>query len=147
MQAINQFTMGSYMLQILNLGELVNGLFFQWFCLEHLNLPYPFPENSLRFCSFPKIPWGVWLIPEISLIYHGKTISLSFLECVGTLANSGDRCSIYISDIRGIVAPSPTIFAVTMRSSWPIQEDANGRFVSNKTYLPSYLSTTTFTIK
>ena len=34
MQAIHQFTMGRYMFHILNLGELVNGSFIQWFCLE-----------------------------------------------------------------------------------------------------------------
>ena len=34
MQAIHQFTMGRYMLHILTLGELMNGLFFQWFCLQ-----------------------------------------------------------------------------------------------------------------
>ena len=34
MHAIHQFTMGRYMLLILTLGELANGLFFQWFCLK-----------------------------------------------------------------------------------------------------------------
>ena len=34
MQAIHQFTMGRYMLHTLTLGELVNGLFFQWVFLE-----------------------------------------------------------------------------------------------------------------
>ena len=50
------------------------------------------------------------------MIFHGKAISLSFLECVGALANSGGRYSIYISDVRGIVAPSPAIYGATMRS-------------------------------
>ena len=57
--------------QILTLGELVNGLFLQWFCLEHLNLPYIpilensqillFSKNSLRSLvnprDFPDLPW------------------------------------------------------------------------------------------
>ena len=50
------------------------------------------------------------------MIFHGKAISLSFVESVGTLANSGRRYSIYISDVRGIVAPSPAMYGVTMRS-------------------------------
>ena len=75
MQVIYQFTMGRYMLKILNLGELVNGLSFQWFCLEtvgkHMEnyvtfseaalksaiaIPREFPEISL----FSKIPCGAW---------------------------------------------------------------------------------------
>ena len=40
---------------------------------------------------------------------------MSFLEYVGTLANSGGRYSIYVSDVSGIVAPSPAIYGVTMR--------------------------------
>ena len=75
MQVIHQFTKGRYMLKILNLGELVNGLSFQWFCLEtvgkHMEnyvtfseaalksaiaIPREFPEISL----FSKIPCGAW---------------------------------------------------------------------------------------
>ena len=133
MQAIHQFTVGRYMLHISTLGELVNGLFFRWFCLaivgktyeklhsqkQHLNLPQPFPENSLRFCCFQKFPEELRKFPESSLIFHGTAISLIFLECVGTLANSGGRYSIYVSDVRDIVASSPAIYGVTMRSRWP----------------------------
>ena len=72
MQIIHQFTMGRYMLQILNLGESPS---FQWFCLETVGMhmenyvtfskaalksaiaiPREFPEISL----FSKIPWGAW---------------------------------------------------------------------------------------
>ena len=64
---------------------------------------------------------SAWLgkFPEISLIFHGKAISLSFLECVCILGKSGGRYSIYVRDVRGIVAPSPAIYGVTMRSQWP----------------------------
>ena len=130
MQAIHQFTMGRYMLQISNIGELVNGLSFQWFCLEtvgkHMKnyvtfseaalLPQPFPENSLRFRCFQKFPGELGKFPAISLIFHGKAIFLP-LECVGTLANSGGRYSIY--DVHGIAVPSPAIYGVTVRSRWP----------------------------
>ena len=44
-----------------------------------------FPENSLRFCCFLKFPEELDKFPEISLIFHGKAISLSFSESVGTL--------------------------------------------------------------
>ena len=90
-------------------------------------IPWEFPEILL----FSKFPEELGKSPEISLIYHVKAISLSFLECVGTLANSGGRYSIYVSDVRGIVAPSPEIFGVPMGSRWPILEDANCSFVSN----------------
>ena len=66
--------------------------------MQHLNLPKPFPEifvvfkNSLSsFVNPPRFPWFTMERP----------FSLSFLECVGTLANSGGRYSIYISDVRG----------------------------------------------
>ena len=66
MQAIRQFTMGRYMLQILNLGELVNGLSFQWFCLDtvgkHMKNYITFSEAALK--SAIAIPWE---FPEISL--------------------------------------------------------------------------------
>ena len=58
--------------------------------------------NSLRF---PDFPWKGHL--------HES------LKCVGTRANSSGRYSIYLSDVRGIVAPSPAICGVTMRSRWP----------------------------
>ena len=86
---------------------------------QHLNLPEPFPENSLRFCYFRKFPEELAKFPEISLIFHGKAISLSFLECVGTPADCGRRYNIYVGDVRGIAAPSPAIYGVTMRSRWP----------------------------
>ena len=50
-------------------------------------IPWEFPEISL----FSKIAWVACKFPEISLIFRGRAISLSFLECVGTLANSGGR--------------------------------------------------------
>ena len=131
MQAIHQFNMGRYMLQILNLSELVNGLSFQWFCLETggkdmknyvtfleaarkfaIAIPWEFSEISL----FSKIPWELGVFREISLIFHGKVISLP-LQFVGALANFGGRYSIY--DVRGIAAPSPAIYGVTVRSRWP----------------------------
>ena len=134
MQDIHQFTMGRYMLHILILGELVNGLFFQWFRMKTagkhmknyvtfseaalksvITIPWEFPEILL----FSKISWGLAKFPEISLIFHGKAISLSFIQCVGTLANSGGRYSIYVSDVRGIVAPSPAIYDVTKWSRSP----------------------------
>ena len=64
---------------------------------------------------------SAWLdkFPEISLIFHRKAISLSFLECVWILGKSSGRYSIYVRDVRGIVAPSPAIYGVTMRSHWP----------------------------
>ena len=71
--------------------------------------------------------------PDFSLLFHEKAISLSSVECVGTLANSGGRDSIYISDFRGTVAPSPSIYRITVRSRWPTrisQGYANGSFVS-----------------
>ena len=49
------------------------------------------------------------------MIFDGKAIYLSFLACVGTLANCVDRYSIYVN-VHGIVAPSPAIYGVTMRS-------------------------------
>ena len=49
MQAIHQFTVGRYVLQILTL-ELVNGLFFQWFCLETEGNTYEKLRNIFR-CS------------------------------------------------------------------------------------------------
>ena len=48
MQAIHQFTMGRYMLHILTFGELVNGLFFQWFCLETVGKKYEKLRNIHR---------------------------------------------------------------------------------------------------
>ena len=64
MQAIHQFTMGRYILHILSLGELVNGLFFQWFCLEtegkHKKNYVTFSEAALK--SARAIPWD---FPEI----------------------------------------------------------------------------------
>ena len=48
MQAIHQFTLGIYMLCILTLGELVNGLFFQWFCLETVGKTYEKLRNIIR---------------------------------------------------------------------------------------------------
>ena len=77
-------------------------------------IPWEFPEISL----FSKIPWELGKFPDISLIFHGKAISL-LLECVGTMTNSGGRYSIYVGDVRGIAAPSPAIYGVTMRSRWP----------------------------
>ena len=47
--------------------------------------PIFFPENSLIFFWFLKFPEELGKFPEISLIFHGKAISLSFPECVGTL--------------------------------------------------------------
>ena len=44
-----------------------------------------FPEKSLRLCCFLKFPEELDKFPEISLIFHGKAISLSFPESVGTL--------------------------------------------------------------
>ena len=62
-----------------------------------------------------------WLgkLLDISLIFHGKAISLSFLECVWILGKSSGRYSIYVRDVRGIVPPSPAIYGTTMRSHWP----------------------------
>ena len=82
------------------------------------------------FTVFKKSMGSLVKFPEISLIFPGKAISL-LPECVGTLANSGGRYSIYVGDVSGIAAPSPAIYDVTMRSSWLIQEYANGSFVSN----------------
>ena len=48
MQAIHQFTMDRYMLHVLTLGELVNGLSFQWFCLETVGKTYEKLRNILR---------------------------------------------------------------------------------------------------
>ena len=66
MQAIYQFTMGRYMLHISTLGELVNGLFFQWFCLEtegkHMKNYVTYSEASLK--SARAITWE---FPEILL--------------------------------------------------------------------------------
>ena len=65
------------------------------------------------------------------------------LECVGTMANSGGRYSIYVGDVRGIAAPSPAICGVKMRSRWPVvQEYANGSFVSNNNILTILLFNT-----
>ena len=72
-------------------------------------------SHSLRFRCFQKFPRELGKFPEISLISHGKAISL-LLECVGTMANSGGSYSIYVGDVRGIAAPSPAIYGVTMRS-------------------------------
>ena len=47
-------------------------------------IPWEFPE----ICCVHKFPEELDKFPEISLIFQGKTISPSFLECVGTLANS-----------------------------------------------------------
>ena len=53
---------------------------------RYLNPPKPkFPENSLIFYCFLKIPEELGKFPEISLIFHEKAISLSFPESVGTL--------------------------------------------------------------
>ena len=53
---------------------------------QYINRPKPkFPENSLIFYCFLKFPGELGKFPEISLIFHGKAISLSFPECVGTL--------------------------------------------------------------
>ena len=35
-----------------------------------------YPENSLKFCCFLKFPEELGRFPEISLIFHGKAISL-----------------------------------------------------------------------
>ena len=48
-------------------------------------------DNSLRFCTFQKFPQEFGKFPEISLSFPEKAISQIVLECVGTLANSGDR--------------------------------------------------------
>ena len=52
MQDIHQFTMGIYMLHKLTVGELVNGLFFQWFCLKtagkHMKKYVTFSEAALK---------------------------------------------------------------------------------------------------
>ena len=53
---------------------------------------WEFPEILL----FSQIPWGVGKFPGIYLLFHGEAISLSFLECMGTLANSGGRYSIML---------------------------------------------------
>ena len=53
-------------------------------------IPWEFPEILL----FSKFPEELGKFPEIFLIFRGKTFSLSFLECVRTLANSGGRYSI-----------------------------------------------------
>ena len=76
MQDIHQFNMGRYMLHISTLGELVNGLFFQWFCLETVGKTYEklyvtFSEAALKsaiaipwefpkILLFTKIPPGAW---------------------------------------------------------------------------------------
>ena len=53
---------------------------------QYFNWPKPkFPENSLIFYCFLKFPEDLGKFPEISLIFNGKAISLSFPECVGTL--------------------------------------------------------------
>ena len=78
-------------------------------------IPWELPEILL----FSKIPWVLGKFREISLLFHGKAISLSFVECVGTLANSGGRYSICISDFRCTVASSPAIYGITVRSRWP----------------------------
>ena len=135
MQTIYQFTMCRYELHILTFGELANGLFFHWFCLETEGKTYEKLRNILRSstqichshslripCCCQKFPVELGKFPEISPIFHGKAIPLSFLEhveCVGTLANFGGRYSIYVSDVRCIVAPSPVIYGPTMRSRWP----------------------------
>ena len=57
--------------------------------------------NSLRFPwfsmerPFPWVFWSVWI-----------------------LGKSGGRYSIHVREVRGIVAPSPAIYGVTMRSHW-----------------------------
>ena len=78
----------------------------------------------------------------MSLLFHGKAISLSFVECVRNLANSGGRyISIYISDFRCTIAPSPAIYGITVRSRWP-QGYANGSFVSyNKIFTILFFNT------
>ena len=43
------------------------------------------PWEFLRFCSFLKFPEELGKFPESPLIFHGKAISLSFPECMGTL--------------------------------------------------------------
>ena len=72
MQAIHEFTTGRYMLHLLTLGEFVNGLFFQWFCLEtvgkHVKNYVTFSEAALKsaitipweFPEISQIPWGAW---------------------------------------------------------------------------------------
>ena len=71
-------------------------------------------KNSLRFCCFLKFPEEFGKFPDVSLIFYGKAISLSFLECVGTLANSGGCYSICVHDICGTLAPSYAIYGATL---------------------------------
>ena len=136
MQAIHQFTMGRYICYkyqpLVNWRMAYFSSGFAWkLWAKHMKKYVTFSEAALKsavaipwefpeILQFSKIPCSeLGKFPEISLIFHGKAISLSFLECVGTLAYFGSRYSIYVSDVRGIVAPSPAIYGVTMRSRWP----------------------------
>ena len=130
------------MLHALTHGGLVNGLFFQWFWKLGQNIwKTTFSDEALK-SAIAKIPWefpaillisripgGAWRIPWDFPDFPWKG---NFPECVGTLANSGGRYSIFVSDVRGTVAPSPAIYGVTMRSRRSdLQVDAYGSFVLN----------------
>ena len=74
----------------------MNGLFFQWFCLETegktceknnvtlseaalkstIAIPWELPEIYLK-----KLSAVLGKFPETSLLFHGKAISLSFVAC------------------------------------------------------------------
>ena len=70
------------------------------------------------------------MFPEISLIFHGKAISLSFLECVEpwlTLA-----AAIAFMLVMSVVSQRPhRQYTVLRWGQVDLQEYANGSFVSN----------------
>ena len=82
-------------------------------------IPWELPEILL----ISKIPGGFWQIrwDFLASIFHIKAISLSLLECVGTLANSGGRYDVCVSDVCGTVAnPTGNIRCYNkVTSTWP----------------------------
>ena len=84
--------------------HVITGRRSQKWC--HQNGVEPAPPGLVNSLRFP------WFSME-------RPFPWVFLECVWNLGKSGGRYSIYVRDVRGIVAPSPAIYGVTMRSHWP----------------------------
>ena len=133
MQAIHQLIMGRYMLHILTLGELVNLMAyfstgFAWKLRGTYMKNIPRSSTKTGHSHTLRILWDFAVFKNSlrslvnSLRYPWFSMEWPFawaLECVGTLANSSGHYGMYVSDVRSIVAPSPAIYGVTMRSSWP----------------------------
>ena len=71
----------------------------------------------------------------------------AFLEYVGTLANSGGRYSIYVSDVRGIVAALTGNIWCYNDVTLTYKNTQIAAVFRTITYLPSYFSTPTIRTK